>query len=139
MDKWNLLALLVLVGVISTIDAKDAADADDQSSKPPKPFGIGRGSIFIGGRETDEEGTEIALKIYRQFIQYKRIFNLSEIDEDYYGRLETTVIINFMKLYFKLELFLDTQTEINALEDVLSIQHVKKESAFATMMNVISD
>ena len=97
MEKWNLMALLVLVGVISTIDAKDAADADDQSSKPPKPFGIGRGSTFIGGRETDEEGTEIALKIYRQFIQYKRIVHATEIDEDYYGRF-----IMFMRILLTL-------------------------------------
>jgi len=84
MDKWNLLALLVLVGVISTIDA--TADLDEEFVKPPKPFGIGRGSTFIGGRETDKEGTEIALKIYRQFIQYKRIVHATEIDEEYYGR-----------------------------------------------------
>ena len=81
------MALIALLGVISTVDAKDAANADDQSSKPPKPFGIGRGSTFIGGRETDEQGTEIALKIYRQFIQFKRIVHATEIDEDYYGRL----------------------------------------------------
>jgi len=37
----------------------------------PKPFGLGVGPVFIGGRDTDKEGTQVAIRILGQYINYK--------------------------------------------------------------------
>lgn len=37
----------------------------------PKPFGLGIGPAFVGGRDTDMEGTEVSLRIYGQYINYR--------------------------------------------------------------------
>jgi len=59
--------------------------AKEISEKPkPKPFGTGVGPTFIGGRDTDNDGTKIALDVYRQYRQYKRI--VEKVDEEYYNR-----------------------------------------------------
>jgi len=36
-----------------------------------KPFGLGVGPVFIGGQDTDIEGTQVALRILAQYINYK--------------------------------------------------------------------
>ena len=58
--------------------------ASVEDDKVPKPFGIGHGPAFVGGRETDVNGTMTALNIYNQYIQYKRL--LGTADEEYYKR-----------------------------------------------------
>jgi len=53
----------------------------------PKPFGITIGPTYIGGRDTDQEGTQLSLKIYKQYINYKRLMSESyQEDEMYYER-----------------------------------------------------
>jgi len=42
-----------------------------QEDTQPKPFGLGVGPTFIGGRDTNHEGTEVALRIYGQYINYR--------------------------------------------------------------------
>ena len=52
-----------------------------------KPFGLGQGPFYVGGRDTDEEGTKIALNIYQQFLVYKKLMAKSFLeDEQYYER-----------------------------------------------------
>ena len=52
-----------------------------------KPFGLGQGPFFVGGRDTDHEGTQIALTIYQQFLVYKKFMGKSFLeDEQYYDR-----------------------------------------------------
>ena len=52
---------------------------------PPKPFGLGVGPTYIGGRDTDANGTRIAMEVYSQYRQYKKINGQVE-NEDYYKR-----------------------------------------------------
>jgi len=60
--------LLVLIHLL----AFKGVDADDAEGKVhPKPFGLGVGPVFIGGRDTDKEGTQVALRILGQYINYK--------------------------------------------------------------------
>ena len=52
-----------------------------------KPFGLGQGPFYVGGRDTDQEGTQIALTIYQQFLVYKKLLGKSFLeDEQYYDR-----------------------------------------------------
>ena len=48
-------------------------------------LGIGHGPAYIGGRDTDANGTKIALEVYSQYRQYKKINGQME-NEDYYKR-----------------------------------------------------
>jgi len=51
-----------------------------------KPFGIGHGPAYLGGSQAGTEGTKIALDIYKQYRQYKRVAGLTLIeDEKYYS------------------------------------------------------
>ena len=73
----QLNALLVLAAVAS----------EDEKRISPKPFGLGQGPFFVGGRDTDAEGTKIALTIYKQFLVYKKFLGKSFLeDEQYYDR-----------------------------------------------------
>ena len=58
-------ALLLLPATVS------AQDTVEEKKVLPKPFGLGVGSGYIGGRDTDKEGTEVALRILGQYINYK--------------------------------------------------------------------
>jgi len=78
MDVKLIFALFLLhSGVL--IQAEDPSTEEAK----PKPFGIGVGKTFIGGRDTDNEGTQIALTIYSQYLQYQRI--VGNVDEAYYN------------------------------------------------------
>jgi len=57
-----MVGALLLIHLLSITGAK----ADEG-----KPFGTGVGPVFIGGRDTDNEGTQVALRIFRQYINYK--------------------------------------------------------------------
>ena len=64
-----------------------AAVASEDEKRIPKPFGLGLGPFFVGGRDTDAEGTKIALTIYHQFLVYKKLLRKSFLeDEQYYDR-----------------------------------------------------
>ena len=64
-----------------------AAGAAEDENTIPKPFGLGQGPFFVGGRDTDAEGTRIALTIYKQFLVYKKFLGQSFLeDEQYYDR-----------------------------------------------------
>ena len=58
--------------------------------KSRKPFGLGHGPAFVGGRETDGNGTLTALNIYNQYIQYRRL--LGKADEEYYKKSVITYL-----------------------------------------------
>jgi len=65
--------------------------AAEENKTLPRPFGIGVGPSYIGGRDTDKEGTQLSLKIYKQYINYKRLMRQSfEKDELYYERFTDT-------------------------------------------------
>merc|ERR1711915_69159 len=54
---------------------------------PSKPFGVGIGPVYISGHDTDLERTELTLKIYKQYINYKRLSQQSlRENEEYYAR-----------------------------------------------------
>ena len=59
--------------------------AGEDTPPPPKPFGIGHGPAYIGGRDTDANGTKIALEVYRQYRQYRKLTD-QVADADYYTR-----------------------------------------------------
>ena len=72
--------------VITLLLAAVAVSAEENKTLP-KPFGIGIGPTYLGGRETDEAGTKLSLDIYSQYINYKRLMMLNlEPDEQYYRR-----------------------------------------------------
>jgi len=76
-----MIAILLLT-IISLSVAEEA-----QNKTLPKPFGVGIGPVYIGGRDTDLEGTKLSLKIYKQYIQYKRLLQQSyKDDEQYYAK-----------------------------------------------------
>eukprot|EP00092_Neocalanus_flemingeri_P004439 GFUD01004774.1.p1 GENE.GFUD01004774.1~~GFUD01004774.1.p1 ORF type:complete len:566 (+),score=118.87 GFUD01004774.1:136-1833(+) len=81
MEKRTLSLVTVLL-LVAAVQAEE-----EKNITLPKPFGIGIGPAYIGGRDTDEEGTELSLKIYQQYIMFKRLssMNLQE-DEQYYSR-----------------------------------------------------
>ena len=61
--------------------------AAEDEKRIQKPFGLGQGPFFVGGRDTDAEGTKIALTIYKQFLVYKKFLGKSFLeDEQYYDR-----------------------------------------------------
>jgi len=63
----------------------------EENKTLPKPFGIGIGPTYIGGRDTDDLGTKLSLDIYKQYILAQRLMgkNLME-DEQYYTRWTNT-------------------------------------------------
>ena len=60
--------------------------ANKEEHKVEKPFGLGQGPFYVGGRDTDEEGTKIALNIYQQFLDYKKLMAKSFLEDEYYER-----------------------------------------------------
>jgi len=81
----------VLLLVLIHLMAFRGGQADEAEKKVhPKPFGLGVGPVFIGGRDTDKEGTQVSLRILGQYINYK-VLSGEASDQDakdytnYYG------------------------------------------------------
>ena len=71
----------------ATLVLTSASGAAEDENRIAKPFGLGQGPFFVGGRDTDAEGTRIALRIYQQFLVYKKFLGQSVLeDEQYYDR-----------------------------------------------------
>jgi len=68
----------LLLGCVSVF----GEDAKNQTL--PKPFGIGHGPVHIGGRDTDQEGTQLSLKIYEQYRNYRKLIQMSLVDDEQY-------------------------------------------------------
>ena len=51
----------------------------------PKPFGIGIGPSYVGGMESDTNGTKIALEVYSQYRRYRKLTDQTA-NADYYKR-----------------------------------------------------
>ena len=89
MGGREVAALLVLQVFALTVSAENVTEeaTAEMESLPPKPFGVGLGPTFIGGRDTDKAGTDLSLKIYKQFLQYKNLlFATPPSDKAYYDR-----------------------------------------------------
>ena len=89
MGGREVAALLVLQVFALTVSAENVTEeaTAEMESLPPKPFGVGLGPTFIGGRDTDKAGTDLSLKIYKQFLQYKNLlFATPPNDKAYYDR-----------------------------------------------------
>ena len=89
MSGREVAALLVLQVFALTVSAENVTEeaTAEMESLPPKPFGVGLGPTFIGGRDTDKAGTDLSLKIYKQFLQYKNLlFATQPNDKAYYDR-----------------------------------------------------
>ena len=89
MSGREVAALLVLQVFALTVSAENVTEeaTAEMESLPPKPFGVGLGPTFIGGRDTDKAGTDLSLKIYKQFLQYKNLlFATPPNDKAYYDR-----------------------------------------------------
>ena len=85
-DVTILLILQVLALTVCAENVTEEATAQ-MEALPPKPFGVGLGPTFIGGRDTDKAGTDLSLKIYKQFLQYKNLlFVTPPSDKAYYDR-----------------------------------------------------
>ena len=80
--KTNLPTILLMCLVLCN---KSSNGDKDPSSSVKKPFGIGIGRVFIGGRDTGEEGTNVALTIYSQYRQFLRLTK-QNVNEEYYQR-----------------------------------------------------
>ena len=80
--KYNMMCLWLFCLLMLAASGQGATVEDE---KVPKPFGLDHGPAFVGGRETDANGTMTALNIYNQYIQYKRL--LGKADEEYYKKL----------------------------------------------------
>jgi len=78
----NKMIVIFILTILSLSVAQEA-----QNKTLPKPFGVGIGPVYIGGRDTDLEGTKLSLIIYKQYIQYKRLLQQSlQDDEQYYAK-----------------------------------------------------
>jgi len=73
--------------VVVVICLATICQADEEIKSRPKPFGVGLGPAYVGGRETDSEGEILVRKMYSWYINYKRLTNkMVEGDEQYYER-----------------------------------------------------
>ena len=82
MTRKDILYFVTLVQLPALLVFAAAAREDEK-----KPFGLGQGPFFVGGRDTDAEGTKISLTIYKQFLVYKKLLRKSSLeDEQYYDR-----------------------------------------------------
>ena len=61
--------------------------ATEDAPPQPKPFGIGHGPAYIGGRDTDANGTRIALEVYNLYRQYRKLTEVADVD--YYKLIES--------------------------------------------------
>lgn len=72
----GMLLLLLLLG----------STHGDESGQT-KPFGLGHGPAYIGGRDTDAEGTELSLRIYGWYINYLGLTNRASAEDiEHYKR-----------------------------------------------------
>jgi len=70
----------LLLGVV-------VVQGNEENKTLPKPFGIGHGPVFIGGRDTDQEGTQLSLKIYSHYRNYMNLIGQVLLeDHQYYDR-----------------------------------------------------
>ena len=82
MTRKGILYFVTLVQLPAILVFAAAASEDEK-----KPFGLGHGPFFVGGRDTDAKGTKISLTIYKQFLVYKKLLKKSSLeDEQYYDR-----------------------------------------------------
>ena len=73
--------------ILLTLFLLSSAEEAEDLRAPSKPFGVGIGPVYIGGQDTDLERAELTLKIYKQYINYKRLSQQSlREDEEYYAR-----------------------------------------------------
>ena len=77
----NFLTILFMCLVIEN----KSTNGENEPSSVKKPFGIGIGRVFIGGRDTDEEGTNVGLTVYSQYRQFLRLTK-QNANEEYYQR-----------------------------------------------------
>ena len=79
MSKTVMLCMLgVLLGCVAVL----GEEAENKTL--PKPFGTGHGPVHIGGRDTDQAGTQLSLKIYDQYRIYRKLVGLSLLDQEQY-------------------------------------------------------
>ena len=72
----------LLLLLLTTVQAEE-----EEKKVLPKPFGLGVGTVYIGGRDTDKEGTEVALRILGQYINYKVLSGIATAqDADDYAK-----------------------------------------------------
>ena len=85
---WREVAILLVLQALAVSAENVTEEATAQmEALPLKPFGVGLGPTFIGGRDTDKAGTDLSLKIYKQFLQYKNLlFATPPNDKAYYDR-----------------------------------------------------
>ena len=87
MTGKGILHFVTLLQLNAILVLTSATGATEDENRIPKPFGLGQGPFFVGGRDTDAEGTKIALRIYKQFLVYKKLLGQSFLeDEQYYDR-----------------------------------------------------
>jgi len=79
MSKTVMLCMLgLLLGCVAVL----GEEAENKTL--PKPFGTGHGPVHIGGRDTDQAGTQLSLKIYDQYRNYRKLIGLSLLDHEQY-------------------------------------------------------
>ena len=87
MTRKGILYFVTLVQLNAILVSASPSGATQDENTIPKPFGLSQGPFFLGGRDTDAEGTKIALTIYQQFLAYKKLLRKSSLeDEQYYDR-----------------------------------------------------
>ena len=84
MSCRRLVAALLQLLLLAAVSAAEEEVASTETPPAPKPFGVGRGPAHIGGRDTDEEGTRVALRIYGQLLQYRRLLQLQTLEQQQY-------------------------------------------------------
>ena len=89
MTREGILYFVTLVQLNAILVLASPSGPTEDENRIPKPFGLGQGPFFLGGRDTDAEGTKIALRIYRQFLVYQKFIGKSFLeDEQYYDRFD---------------------------------------------------
>jgi len=75
--------LIIVTAILLAAIVK--AEEERKKKTGPKPFGLGIGPSYIGGRDSDLEGTQLSLKIYSQYVMFKRMMGMNLVnDEKYY-------------------------------------------------------
>ena len=89
MTREGILYFVTFVQLNAILVSASPSGSTEDENRIPKPFGLGQGPFFLGGRDTDAEGTKIALRIYRQFLVYQKFIGKSFLeDEQYYDRFD---------------------------------------------------
>ena len=89
MTREGILYFVTFVQLNAILVSASTSGPTEDEKRIPKPFGLGQGPFFLGGRDIDAEGTKIALRIYRQFLVYQKFIGKSFLeDEQYYDRFD---------------------------------------------------